>query len=200
MLNPSGEKAPLIAFPTHAGSPQTLASDGIRHIGGRWLPDGKRIVFAGSESGHRQRYYVQDSSGGAPRPISGENLAFDRGDDIVISPDGVSVAAAISEQGIQLIPVDGGAARPVPGATAGLAPIAWCRDGSLLASRGGEVPAHVVRIDLSSGKQHTWKDIAPSDRTALTMVGPIRVAADCETYAYTAQYDSSTLWVVKGVR
>ena len=199
MTNPTGPQAPLIAFPTHAGNAQPLASDTIRHVGGRWLGDGKRIVFVGAEPGHRLRYYVQDSSTSAPRAISGENIAFDRGDNIVISPDGRSVAAIVADQGIQLLPVDGGLARPVSGVTAGFTPVTWCRDWGLLIYRPGEIPAHVVRVDPKSGRQQLWKEIAPRDRTALSIVAPIRVASDCEAFAYNALYDPSTLMVARGL-
>jgi hypothetical protein len=200
MVNPTGPQAPLLAFPTHAGNARTLASGAIRHFSGRWLSDGKGIVFVGLESGHRLRYYVQDSPSTAARAISGEHISFDRyGDTIVISPDSRSVAAAVIDERIQLLPIDGGAARPVPG-TNGFTPIAWCRDGGLLMHRPGEIPAQVIRVDLRSGRQRQWKELSPKDRTALSVLSPIRFASDCATYAYTAQYDPSTLTVVRGLR
>jgi len=63
-------------------------------------------------------------------------------------------------------------------------------------TRPGEIPAQIIRVDLKSGKQRPWKVLAPRDRTALGLLAPIRVASDCETYAYTAQYDPSTLFVI----
>jgi hypothetical protein len=200
MVNPTGQQAPLIALPTRAGTARTLAADAIRHFGGRWLSDGNRIVFVGAEPGHRLRYYVQEPGHNAPRAISGENVAFDRGDDIVLSPDGRRVAADVVDQGAQLLPVDGGAPDHVPGITLGLTPAAWCRDGGLLAYRPGEIPTRVLRIDLQSGRQRPWKDIVPQDRTALTLLAPIRFTSDCETYAYSLQYDPSTLFVMAGLR
>lgn len=194
MVSPTGAQAPIVALPTRAGEIRQIAGGAMRHLGGRWLSDGKRIVFAGA-AGSRLRYYEQDAPDAAPRPISGENIDYDRGDPIVISPDDQWLATAIAGEGIRLLPVAGGDARPLPGETKGLHPLAWC-GASLLASRPFEIPAHVIRIDLQSGKQTLWKDLVPADRTALSMVAPIRVAADCETYAYSAQYDPSVLWVL----
>jgi len=194
MTNPSGPQAPLIAYPTHAGVARTIAADGIRHFAGRWLSDGQSIVFVGAESGHRLRYYVQDPAQKGPRAISSENIDFDRGDDLVLSPDGKSVAA-MAGQRIQLLHVDGAPPREVPG-TSGLTPAAWCRDGGLLAYRRGEMLAHILRIDMQSGKQQKWKNLVPQDQTALTQLGPIRITSDCDTYAYSLQYDPSTLFVV----
>src|SRR5437763_17133739 len=88
-----------------------------------------------------------------------------------------------------VVAVDGSASRAVPGKAAGLAPISWCHDGTLLAFRRGEIPAQVVRIDLQTGKQQPWKELVPRNRTALSMVQPIRFSPDCEGYAYSAQYD-----------
>ncbi|MBI1789817.1 MAG: hypothetical protein HYR60_19985 [Acidobacteria bacterium] len=200
MLSPTGPKAPLLGFPTRAGSTQTLAGGEIRHFAGRWLPDAKRIVFAGSEPGHLLRYYVQDSPSSAPRPISGENIAFDRYmDPIAISPDGKQVAATIEGSGIELLPVDAGKPQPVPGTT-GFAPVAWCRDGGILMYHPQQIPAQVLRVDPQTGGQRPWKTILPADRTALGSIGPIRFTPDCQTYAYSATYDPSTLLVVSGAR
>ena len=75
-----------------------------------------------------------------------------RGDPIVLSPDGSTLAAGVKGQGIRLLPLASGEARAVPGKTAEFAPLAWCADGSLLTYQGGEVPARITPVDLSSGK------------------------------------------------
>ena len=186
------------AFPTHAGSTQPLTADDIGHVAGRWVNEGTRIIFVGSEAGHRLRYYLQESQSSAPKAISPENIVFDRyADPIVISPDGKSLAAAILDKEIQMIPIEGGEPRSIPG-TAGLAPVAWCGDGGILIYLPGEIPAQVLRVDLKTGGQRPWKQLVPPDPTALGMLAPIRIAADCESYAYTAQYDPSRLFVISG--
>jgi hypothetical protein len=62
------------------------------------------------------------------------------------------------------------------------------------------IHAQVLRVDAKTGAQRPWKDLASPDRTALGLIGPIRFAADCETYAYTAQYGPSALFVITGAR
>jgi len=200
MINPRAQPAQLLALPLHAGEAHPLTGDAIEHFYGRWLPDGQRIVFVGAEPGHRVRYYVQDAMRSAPKPISGEDIVFDRSaDDLVISPDGRRLAAAMQNQSVQLLPVDGGPARVVPGVN-GLTPVAFCGDGSLLVYRSGEMPARILRVDVASGRQTPWKELAPASRTGLWGIQPIRVAPDCESYAYTAQYSPSTVFVVSGLR
>jgi hypothetical protein len=200
MLSPKGAKAPLLGFPTRTGSTQALAADNIRHFGGRWLNDGRRIVFVGSEPGHLLRYYVQDSPTGPPRAISGENIAFNRYmDPIAISPDGKQVAANIEGAGIELLPIDEGTPRLLAGTTDS-SPVAWCRDGGILMYRADRVPIEVTRLDPQTGAQRPWKTLAPADRSALGLLGPVRFTPDCQTYSYSAMYDASTLFVVTGAR
>jgi len=204
MVNPNRadhtKPAQLMAYPVRAGSPHPLTADSIRHIAGRWLPDCKRLVFVGAEPGHQLRYYLQDSFEAKPRPISEESVPFNRmADDIVISPDGQTVAA-VSRLGIQLLSVDGSGARALPGVEPGASPIAWCPDNSLLLYRSGEIPARVMRVNLASGEQRLWKELAPAERTAIWEIEPIRFTPDCEAYAYSAWYQPNTLYVASGIR
>ena len=187
----------LVAYPTGAGNIRTLASDRIFHSSGAWLSDGQRMVFVGNEPNHLIRYYVQDSPTSTPRPLSGENIAFSRIDDRILpSPDDSRVAASIKGEGIQLLPIAGGTARVIPG-TNGFSPVAWCGNQSLLMSQQGKIPIQVVKVDVQSGKQQVWKELVPRERTALSMIQAVRFASDCETYGYTAQYDPSTLSVLR---
>jgi len=54
------------------------------------------------------------------------------------------------------------------------------------------IPRNCSRRQVAAA---TW---FPPDRTALGLLGLIRIAADCQSYAYTAQYDPSRLFVVNG--
>src|SRR5262249_31722284 len=122
----------LVLLPTKAGEPKPLAQYNLNHFLARWLPDGKRIVFAGNEPGHAVRLYVQPVDGGNPRPISPEGMGIDATARLVISPDGTLVAAIGADQRGYLYPVAGGEPRLIPGFEPGDAPTAWSSDGRSL--------------------------------------------------------------------
>ena len=78
----------LTLLPTGAGQARRLERGPIEsYQSATFLPDGRRILFAGSERGRRARLYVQDLAGGAPRPVTAEGAgAGPHG--VVVSPDG----------------------------------------------------------------------------------------------------------------
>jgi len=190
----------LVLLPTGTGEARPFTHDAIHHQGAAWTPDAKRIVFVGNEPGHRLRYYVQDVGGGAPRAITPENVSFNTGDPVTVSPDGKSVAVAGLDGKIQLYPLDNGAPRPVPKLADGFAPLRWCQDNSLMVYQGEDVPVKILRVNVATGEQTLWRELAPANRTEVNPGFVIRVGADCKSSAYSVQYGLSELWLVDGLR
>jgi Tol biopolymer transport system component/predicted Ser/Thr protein kinase len=188
----------LRLLPTGAGETQPLTKDTINHQWARWLPDGKRYVFAGNENGHGVRLYIQDVSGGTPRAISPEGAdaaAF------AASPDGQFVAGVGSDEKGYLFPVAAGDPRPINGLEAGDLPMCFTQDGhSLYVYRTGEVPAKVSRLDLASGKKTLWKQIVPLDPTGVSTIGPILMTPDGKTYVYGFHRTLGDLYLVEGLK
>lgn len=92
-------------MPTGAGETKALTNDGINHQWARWMPDGKRFVFAGNEAGRGVHYYIQNIAGGAAKAISPEGvdaLPF------AVSPDGQYVVGVGGDQKGYLYPTGGG--------------------------------------------------------------------------------------------
>jgi hypothetical protein len=190
----------LLLLPTGAGEARPLTHDGIHHQGAVWTPDGKRIVFVGNEPGHRIRYYVQNLDGGVPRAITPENVSFNNNDPLTISPDGRSVAVASLDGKIVLYPLDKGSPRAIPKLADGFAPLRWCPGNSLMVHQAGDVPVKILRVDVETGEQTLWKELAPANRTGLAGIDVLRVGADCQSSAYSALYLPSELWIVDGLR
>src|SRR5271170_7004509 len=153
----------LVLLPIGTGEARPLTHDGIHHQGAAWSPDGKRIVFVGNEPNHRIRYYVQSIDGGPPRPITPETVSFAKSGPVAIAPDGRSVAVAGLDGKIVLCPLDDGAPRTVPKLADGFAPLRWCPDSSLLVHQPEEVPVKILRVDVETGTQTLWKEMAPTN-------------------------------------
>ena len=194
----------LVLLPTGTGEARPLTHDGIHHQSAAWTPAGKRIVFVGNEPGHRIRYFVQNVEGGAPRAVTPENVSFNFADPVTISPDGQSVAVAGLDGKIQLYPLDDGTPRTVPKLADGLVPLRWCQDNSLMVYQGGDMPVPVLvkilRVNVETGEQTVWRELAPANPTELNGNFSIRVGADCKSLAYSAAYGLSELWLVDGLR
>jgi serine/threonine protein kinase len=191
----------LLLLPTGIGQAKKLERGGIEsYQSARFLPDRKRILFAGKEPGHRARLYIQDLGGGGSKPITPEGTgATFRGN--VVSPDGRFVTGPGPAQGFSLYPVEGGAPIPIPGLEEGEVPIQWTADRrSLYVYRPAQAPARVFLLDLSSGRRTLWKELMPFDRAGASSVLNIAVTPDGKSYAYDYGQVLSDLYLVEGLK
>jgi len=80
-------------------------------------------------------------------------------------------------------------------------PVGWTADGrQIFVHLRGTVPGRTQKIDLATGRAEPWKDLAPEDPAGLTRIGPVRVAIDGRSWAYTHIRVLSNLYVVDGLR
>jgi eukaryotic-like serine/threonine-protein kinase len=185
--------------PTKAGETTQLSHGTIRHIGAKWFPEGKRILFLGVEAGHGARLYVEDLAGGQPRAITPEGIgqyAF------ALSPDRSQVAAAIGpDSKLFLFPVAVGDPHPITSLQPGDWPIAWSEDGrSLYTYHFGELPARIYRTELATGNKTLWKQLMPPEPSGVGIVFPILLTPDGKSYAYGFVRTFSDLYIVDGLR
>jgi Tol biopolymer transport system component len=167
---------------------------------GNWFPDGKRILFVGSEPGHGNRMYVQDLDGGPARAIAPEGVTIQTGSD-AISPDGKWVAALGPGRRAALYPTDGGDPRPLEGVVPGDLPTRWSDDGRVLyLFRQGRIPAPIYKLDIATGKKDLWKEVGPNDLAGVTGIGHFQVTPDGAAYAYNFGRTLSDLYLVHGVK
>ena len=194
-VRPDPRPAQLVLIPTGAGEPRKLTNDAIDHRTAAWFPDGKRVLFVGSEAGKGPRLYVQDVDGGSPRAIS---AACEKGTQWMtwrpISPDGAKVVWFCG--GFSLYPIEGGEPRPIPGLARGEMPIGWTADGHALYVRAMDrTPIQVYRLDVATGERQPWKEV-PSPKAYCQLV----MTPDGKFYAYSYGVNTMVLYLVDGLR
>jgi len=187
----------LVLLPTAAGEARLLPAHGIvSYNGAQWFPDGKRVLFNGRAQGQNMRSYVQEIDGGEPRPVTPEDTRA-----LSISPDGRWAAAIGAGQAISLWPMEGGSSRVVPGSEPGDRPMKWSADGrALWLFRRGEVPAHVHRLDIETGKRELWKTLVPPDAAGVYSIIDFRITPTGHSYFYSYTRLLSQLYLVRGLR
>jgi Tol biopolymer transport system component len=182
----------LVIYPTGAGETRTLERGELEgYASAQWFRDGRRVLVGGNAAGKGARFYVQEASGGAPRPVSPEDTR-----DGWISPDGRLVLARGSAAGYALYPIEGGEPRRVPGLAEADSIAHWSADGrSVLAYRRAEIPCRLERVVLATGERTLFKEIAPVDRAGLLSLRGVFVTDDLRSYAYTTYHQVSSLFV-----
>ena len=113
------------------------------------MPDGKQILFNGSEPGHRSRIYLRGVDGGKPRAVTPEGYTG-----TLVAPDGKWVVAAGPDRKTYLYPLSGGEPTVVAGLDQEDRVDQVSLDGRFLyVHRGVELPARVFRLDIATGSK-----------------------------------------------
>jgi eukaryotic-like serine/threonine-protein kinase len=193
---PLGTPGQFVLQPTGAGEPRTLTHDQIDHLNGWFLPDGKRIVFLGRESGHAARLYLLDIDSGTTKPLTPEGVTGR-----AISWDGNFVVVR-GKSGWLKWPIAGGEPTPIPGLQGDDIVLSFSADNKqLYVTRREEVrPRKVYLFDLATQKRTLWKSLGPQDWTGTSGVGNPVISRDGKHYAYLTARVMSELYVVNGLR
>jgi Tol biopolymer transport system component/predicted Ser/Thr protein kinase len=193
--------SPLVLYPTGVGDVRQLKEDGLNHMGGAFLPDGKRFVFTGNEPGHGARLYVESLDEPKPHPLSMEGIGAVGTGGLVLSPDGQFVAMRGPDQKIYLFPVNGGEAKAVAAAQPGEFPTAWSADGrALFLITRGQIPAQVFRVDVATGQRTFWRSFEPADSAGIDTIRAVLVSSDNKAYVYGYSRTLSDLYLVQGLK
>jgi len=194
--------SPFRLLPTGTGEHRDLSLSGISpEQAATWFPDGKRILFAGSEAGRGLRLYVQDVDGGAKaRAITPEGM-FTALPGFAVSADGKRIAAIGAEHRAAIYSVDGGEPKPLAGVEAKEFPLRFSADGrTLYLWKRGDVPAVVTKLDIETGKRELWKSLLPADPAGVERISNVLVTPDGKGYAYCYARLLSDLFVVEGLK
>jgi eukaryotic-like serine/threonine-protein kinase len=193
-----GPPPKITILPTAAGEPRTVPIPGIERVLGDHLgffADGKRIWFSGAEAGRPERTYVQGISGGAPRAVTPEGVFA-----VGVSSDGKYMVGPDPDSRLALFPVDGGAARAVPGLDPGQLFVQWSEDGNSLYVRDNGLPTSVYKADLATGKKKLVLRLMPADPSGVVYVNTVVLSRDGQAYAYNYAHILSSLLVVEGLK
>ena len=190
-----GENSKLLLLPTGAGEAKVLPVGGIRPETGEWFPEGKRILFTGSEVNQPVRTYAIDVAGGKPKAVTAAGVRASR-----VSPDG-RFAVVIASGKVYLHPLDGGADTELGEAEPRVSVIRWSGDGRavfLQRKDPGNRGVTILRIDVRTHRKEVWRELRTQE--AKDLFGSIRLSSDGKSYAFSFQRDLATLYIVRGVK
>ena len=185
----------LLLLPTGTGESVSLPRGQIeKYLNARWLPDGKSIVFEGSEASHPFRAYVQDLKGGLPRPITPEEISG-----TIVSPDGRFLATVSKEQQLYAYPIAGGNPQLIARLLPDESVLQWASDGrSLYVGRQGTTIS-VSRIERETGRRTLWRTFSVPDPAGAAFYSAV-LTPDGRSYAYTYCCILDDLYLVSGLK
>ncbi len=190
----------LLLIPTGPGEPRTIDTVPMEYQGVSLSADGKRLFLEAHPPGHRARIYVQEVSGGPPRPVTPEGLAFGN-EDFGISGDGETIVVRNSDGEALLWTVRGGASRPIPGLDSkDEAVIGFSGSTALFVGPTRGLPRPIFRLDLTTGKREPILKLIPPDPAGVSEIDIVALNPDAGAYAYSYIRRSSDLYVVEGLK
>jgi len=186
----------LMLLPSGPGETRILSSNVVRSDAAEFFPDGRRILFTGSEPERPPRTYVLDLSGGKPRPVTPEGVKASG-----LSPDG-RFAVSTHDGKVSLVPVAGGVPRPSARILPTESVAGWHQDGRCLYLRSPDSKGTTTRVyllDVSTGKRELYREIrAPEPGSQLLQ--PLAITPNGKSYAYSFQRDLCNLYLVAGLK
>jgi Tol biopolymer transport system component len=190
----------LSLVPTGAGEARQLTHDAIRYRSVRYLPDGKRVLASGIETGHGTRDYLIDLANGESKPLTPEGVVGTN-----LSPDGSSVAVRAPDGKIGIWALganSNGGVRLIPGLDLQYYVAGWSPDGKsvYVQSTHPEQFARVLKVDIATGKMEPWKTFGAGVGAGVTETGAPMFSADGTAYAYVYVQNLSNAYVVTGLR
>jgi len=185
----------LNLVPTGAGGSKDLTHDSINYNAVTFLPDGKQLLASGIETGHGARDYLIDVSNGNSKPVTPDGISGVR-----LSPDGKNAAVRGPDGKWGVWPLDGGGLRPIPGLESKYHVITWTSDGSsvYVASTQTEKTAKIYKVNVATGKMDPWKTLGGMGAGQFVVLS--YVSSDGTAYAYSYGYETSTAYVVTGLK
>jgi hypothetical protein len=189
--------------PTGVGQARPLPPGDFTEVSwARFFADGTRVLILGHARDGGKRLWIQTLAGGPPRPVGDPGVEAATPP----SPDGTR-AVVLKDKAALLVPLDGGAVKPLPRLRPGDLPLQWTADGRGLyvlrqQQRHPRHEAEVVIHDLATGAEKPWRVLVPPDPVGVErrFIDPLVVTPDGRAYAYGYIRASTDLFVVEGLR
>jgi hypothetical protein len=186
LLQKPGPPPELVMVPVGAGTSTKIPVEGLEVQGAGFLPGGKGFVIGSQDKAGKALLAIVGPDGGKPRILGTDVYAPNA--QIVVSPDGGRMAYGDKDGKVRILALSDGRTSTVPGVTLDQTDniSTWTSDGRfLLLRRPIGIPARIDRLEISTGRREIWRRLMPEDPTGLNALGPIAVAQDGETYAYS---------------
>ena len=188
-------------YPTGAGQPRRLTFAGLRPVGGvRFLPDGRRFIFAAGTQSAGNRIYLGALDGPEatqPRPLTPEGASLIG----PISTNGSGFVARGSDGKAHIYSTAGGESTLVTGFLPGDTSVGWTADDRFVyVQRRGAPTATIDKLEVQTGRRETWKEFLPADAAGVVRVSSVFVAPDGSFYVYAYSRVLSNLYVVDGLK
>ena len=163
-----------------------------------FLSDGQRIVYIANETGRPVRTWLQNLSGGDPRPITDEGVAG-----WLVSPDEKWMLAGPDQESFSLlVPMGGGKTENLMGLKPNEQVLGWSIDGQLYVALAASDTSSIFRVDKlnpHTGARTLWRDLTVPRIGGLSPEWPI-ITPDGATYAFDYRLRLWDLYTVNGVR
>ncbi len=197
VVAPEADGSGIVIYPVGPGQVKRIPTPGYRVARVNWLPDGKRLWFSGSEPSHGPRYYLIDSEGAKPRPVTQEGVRFTFPG---YTHDGRHLFGLAGNR-IRLYPIEGGEPELLEGIREGERIASQSSDSqSFLVYPRNELPSKVFRVDRKTGRREFVLEIAPSDSAGVIGGILLFMTPDAKMYTYSIQQTLSDLHIIEGLK
>jgi DNA-binding beta-propeller fold protein YncE len=138
---------------------------------------------------------MQDLGGNKVMPVTPEGTGATR-----VSPDQKFVTVVDGGK-LSLLPIDGGAPKPIATTEPGETVVGWSADGKHLFLNKLEEPSslRISRLDVATGRKELWRELKTPDPVGVAITNVV-MTPDGQSVAYSFQRDITTLFLIGGLR
>jgi eukaryotic-like serine/threonine-protein kinase len=192
----------LWLLPIGPGEPRRISPPGFIVSQASFLSDGQHVVYIAQKDNGPIRTWMQDLSGGDPRPITPENIIGYR-----VSPDDkwllACPAADTLARATVIVPLDGGNPIPIAGLKPDDIPLGWTSENHLYIGnipKPGAMSDPVQKVDPHTGTRTAWRDIPVIPVAGLGVTQPPIITPDGSTYGWGYRLSRFDLYTITGPR